>query len=72
VPKSTVDHAGSREVRLREQTPVRVEVVEPRRPDDPRRLLRRPFEVREELGEVREPLPSALDGQRRAVAVSLF
>lgn len=31
-------------------------------------LLRRSFEVREELGEVRESLPSALDGQRRAVA----
>src|SRR5207248_742578 len=64
VPKSMVDHASGGQVRRREQTTIRVEVVQPRGPNHLLRLAQGSFHMLEEGGQVRQSLTAAFDPER--------
>src|SRR4029077_12888410 len=61
VLKSTRSHPSRRHVRAGEQTTIRVEVVQPRRPDHLPRPIRRAMQMLEEGGQLRTPLIPAFD-----------
>ena len=63
--KSVGQYTRCREIRLRKQTTVRIEIVEPRGSHHPDRLSLGAFDVREECREIRQPPTAALDPERR-------
>jgi hypothetical protein len=59
---------GGRQVRARKQTTIRLEVVQPRRADDPERPVHGAPDVLEERGQLRHPSRPALERQGRPSA----
>jgi hypothetical protein len=67
VLKAAVQDLGGRQVRGREQTTVRLELVQPRRADHRQRSSLGARDVREERGQLGPPVLAAIEGERGVI-----